>query len=318
MDPKALAHALTRLAAAEHPPRAPQGIGQPPWGDAAFSERRLAIHLDDETHMASRAGPVVAAHVDWLLAQLETAGRRRSGGQRIDTADTAGEAAEFDRKAADRTGWRILDVTCGPGLYCHELARRGWPSAGADIAPAALRHAREIAATEDLDCLFLEADVSALPADLPARLGPLAAVTFWFGEFHSLPREAAARLLGELAACLEPGGLLILEYQPWDSFPREAETSWTVDHRSPFRDGLQLWLQEWSWDEAERAMVDVHWILDAEDGALERFEQCHRGYRDEELTAILIAAGLTELARHEPITGCDPSFEFPVLVAARR
>jgi len=300
MDPKALYHALERLAAAEHPPRAPQGIGQPPWGDAAFSERMLAIHLDDETHMASRAGPVVAAHVDWLLAQLETAGRRREG------------------EAADRTGWRILDVTCGPGLYCHELARRGWPSAGVDIAPAALRHAREITAAEDLDCLFLEADVTALPADLRVRLGPLAAVTFWFGEFHSLPREAAARLLGELAACLEPGGLLILEYQPWDSFPREAETSWTMDRRSPFRDGLQLWLQEWSWDEAERAMVDVHWILDAEDGGLERFEQCHRAYRDEELTAILVAAGLTELARHEPITGCDPSFEFPVLVAAKR
>jgi SAM-dependent methyltransferase len=266
----------------------------------------LAIHLDDTTHMASRAGPVVTAHVDWLVARLEAAGRRRNGGRRSGGGEPTGG------------GWRILDVTCGPGLYCHELARRGWPSVGVDIAPAALRHAREVAATESLACLFLAADVTALPADLPERLGPLAAVTFWFGEFHSLPRADGARLLGELATCLEPGGLLVLEYQPWETFPREPETAWTVTRRTPFHDGLQLWLQEWAWDENEHALVDVHWILDAERGRLQRFEQCHRAYRDEELTEMIAAAGLVEHARHGPITGCDPSFEFPVLVAVRR
>ena len=95
-----------------------------------------------------------------------------------------------------------------------------------DLAPAALRHAREVAAAEGLACRFDRFDVTELPATYPAELGPLAVVTYWFGEFHALPRTAAPPLLARLAAALEPGGLLVLEYQPWDSFPREDDTGW--------------------------------------------------------------------------------------------
>jgi SAM-dependent methyltransferase len=338
MDLTPLRRALERLASAEHPPSASQGAGQPPWSDGEFSERMLAVHLDDETHMASRAAWVIKAHVDWLVAELAARGRSRrrrsappeggsldqpigvggrAGGDAGDGAGgDAGEAGATD--GAPAGGWRILDVTCGPGFYCHELARRGWPAVGVDFAPAALRFARETAAKEELACAFYQEDVTALPADLLRRLGPLAAVTFWFGEFHSLPRAAAADLLKKLAACLEPGGLLVLEFQPWDSFPQESDATWEVGRRSPFRDGLQLWLQEWSWDARNRAMVDVHWILDAADGQLHRFEQCHRAYDDDELRELLATAGLEEVARHAPITGCDPAFEFPVLVAIRK
>ena len=65
-------------------------------------------------------------------------------------------------------------------------------------------------------------------------------------------------------------------------------------------------------------MVDVHWILSEAAGRLERFEQRHFAYTDDELAAMIAAAGLEEVARHPPLTGCDPAFEFPVLVAVRR
>ncbi|MFO7652833.1 MAG: class I SAM-dependent methyltransferase [Candidatus Krumholzibacteriia bacterium] len=311
MDRADLESFLRRLAAAEHPPRAGD-VRQPPWSDPAFSERMLAVHLDDTTHMASRAGWVIERHVDWLEQQLARHRRRRDPRGPAGTDPAGGR----DQGAAGRP-WRILDVTCGPGLYAHELARRGWPTVGVDFAPAALRHARQEAAAAGLPCLFLQEDVTRLPADLPQRVGPLAAVTFWFGEFHALAPESLPPLLERLAACLEPGGLLVLEYQPWDSFPRDDERSWEVCDRSPFHDGLQLWLQEWAWDDAASAMVDVHWIAAADGSPPQRYVQAHRAYRDGELDALLRSAGLGGIARHPPVTGCDPAFEFPLLVAVR-
>ena len=79
VDPSASAlhHLLDVLAGAPHPPRAGEGTGSPPWHDPVFSERMLAVHLDHETHMASRAGWVIQRHVDWLEALLAAHGRRR-------------------------------------------------------------------------------------------------------------------------------------------------------------------------------------------------------------------------------------------------
>ncbi|MBK7701400.1 MAG: hypothetical protein IPI34_00200 [bacterium] len=106
-----------RIAADPRPARPWRDGAAFPWADPVFSERMLRLHLDQSTHMASRSLPVIRAHVGWLEDRL---------------AEAFGDAAPR----------RVLDVACGPGLYCHELARRGHRAWGGDVAPAALRHAR--------------------------------------------------------------------------------------------------------------------------------------------------------------------------------
>ena len=290
--PAAEAHrqAIHRIMAAERPARAWATGSQLPWHEPDFSRRMLDIHLDPSTQMASRSPDVIARHLDWLTAQLGSPG-------------------------AD--GGRILDVGCGPGLYCHGLARRGWAAAGFDFAPAPVAWARTVAEDENLDCLFLEADLTALPADFAARVGPCDAVTFWFGEFHSFPPEVAARFLRRLAACLKPGGLFVLEYQPWDIFVQEDSTEWSAHGKSVFCDQPHLWLQEFFWDEEARAEVHVHWIIEQESGNLTRYVQCHQAWPDGELLALLAEAGLGDPVFHPPVTGVDERFEFPLIVTRK-
>ena len=269
------------------PPRPWDGAHQLPWDDPEFSERMLRCHLDPDTDMASRRPELIARHCDWLEMRLGP-GRHR-----------------------------ILDVGCGPGLYLHELARRGHETVGFDFAPAPLRWARETAAAEGLDCTFFAADLKDLPAGLEERAGPCDAVTFWFGEFHSFAPAMAEAFLPRLAACLRPGGLLVLEHQPRAMFVTDDSTSWSVETDGPFCGEPHLWLQQFRWDAEAEVEIHVHWILAPGSGTLRRYVQCHQAWRSADLAALLHRCGLETPEYHEPITGASDEFEFPVLVAAR-
>jgi SAM-dependent methyltransferase len=287
--------ALERLASRPQPPRPWRDGRRIPWHDPEFSRRVLPVHLDPGTHMASRAPAVIAEHVAWLLELLSAeplpAGRPR----------------------------HLLDLGCGPGLYAVPLARAGLRVTGIDVSPAAVDHARRLAATSGQDrIVILEADLLALPADLPEQLAPVDVVTFWFGEFGSFQPAEARAMLRHLARAVPPDGLLVLEYQPWELFPQEDGTSWEVASDSVFAAAPHLWLQEWSWDSEARAEITVHWILDPVTGRLDRYAQSHQAYTESELVDLLSAAGFDRVSFHPPITGVDERFEFPVLVARRR
>jgi SAM-dependent methyltransferase len=284
---------LATIAAAPHPPVPWRDGAQIPWHDPAFSERMLDIHLDQSTHMASRSREVIARHVAWLRERMR---------------ETPGAAAPTAR---------VLDVTCGPGLYCHELARLGHPATGFDFAPAPLAWARAVAAREGLACRFLEADLTRLDDARLAQIGPVEVITFWFGEFHSFPPETAHRFLAQLVSLLSPGGLFVLEYQPYELYPREDLQEWRACDCSPLSDRPHLWLQEYHWDERQQSEINVHWVIDAESGALARYAQSGRAWRDRELVAACRAAGLEHPVFHPPITGVSERFEFAMLIARR-
>ncbi len=53
---------------------------------------------------------------------------------------------------------KILDVGCGTGRHCLELARRGYNVTGLDLSSSLLKRAREKAAEEGLDIEFIQGD----------------------------------------------------------------------------------------------------------------------------------------------------------------
>lgn len=267
-----------------------------PWHEPAFSERVLAVHLDPDTHMASRAPDVIADHVDWLRelvsAEPEPPGRRR----------------------------HVLDLGCGPGLYALPLARDGWQVTGIDFGPAAVAHARAEAERAGLAdrITIVKADLTDLDRGFLARVGPVDVVTFWFAEIASFTPDQARRLLDDMATVLAPGGLLVVEWMPRDLFAQDHETSWSTHTSSVFSDRPHLWLQEHHWDEELGAEITVHWIVDLATARVQRHAQCHQAYTEAELTALISAAGFEAPVVHPPITGVDERMEFPVAVARRR
>lgn len=291
-QPNPWSAALSRLACASHPPVVEEGDYQIPWSDPQFSERMLQVHLDENTHMASRQPEMIKKHVDWLGQQLSV-------------------------KHPDPARCHILDVGCGPGLYLHELSTMGFRTTGFDFAPAPLKWASKEAKRRNLDINFLNLDLTRLPEDLDQIIGPVDAITFWFGEFHSFSRQRVKEFLPRLASLLKPGGLFFLEYQPLDWFVQEESTQWAFQESSVLCDCPHLWLEEFGWDADQQTEVHVHWIMEQDSGKLKRYVQYHHGWTNIELTDMLAKAGLVDPVFHPPITGASDEFEFAMLVTRK-
>ena len=65
-----------------------------------------------------------------------------------------GALSRADARALDRARGPVLDIGCGPGRHVLALARRGIPALGVDIAPAAVRCARDRGAAAVLGSVF--------------------------------------------------------------------------------------------------------------------------------------------------------------------
>ena len=79
-----------------------------PWNDPGFSKRMLEEHLTQRHDLASRRFTTIDQQVGWINEEV-----------------LQGETT------------KILELTCGPGLYTSRLARLGHQCMGIDYAPAA-------------------------------------------------------------------------------------------------------------------------------------------------------------------------------------
>lgn len=98
-------------------------------------------------------------------------------------------------------GKTALDVGCGAGLLAEPLARMGADVTGVDAAPENIAAARDHAAGQGLAIRYHAGELAALPA-----------ATFDLVTSMEVVEHVAdpAAFIGELAARLAPGGLMIL------------------------------------------------------------------------------------------------------------
>jgi SAM-dependent methyltransferase len=117
-----------------------------------------------------------------------------------------GEAELIEALLHDSGGARVLDAGCGTGRVAIELAARGFSVVGMDADPSMLRAARDKAP----QLRWIEADLVDTDAHLDETfdLVALAGNVMIF-----LARGTEAAVLAQLAARLEPGGLLVAGFQ---------------------------------------------------------------------------------------------------------
>ncbi|MEW5986255.1 MAG: class I SAM-dependent methyltransferase [Chloroflexota bacterium] len=262
--------------------------GNLPWDDPAFSERMLREHLDESHGAASRVAAERALQLDWLWEKL-----------------------------ALRPGARLLDVTCGPGLYAVELARRGVQVTGVDFSPAAIRYARQLAVDQDVAgrCLFAEQDVRQMAyagADFDAAL-------LLYGQLAVFPRQEARELLAQVAQALRPGGRLCLELLHQDKVDKKDSAWWFTDDTGLWGDAPFLHLGERFWLASEDLSIERYFILSLDSGQLSAIHLCDQTYSVAAMTALLKAAGFGRVTVYENWDGLPlyDAGEWAVYVAER-
>ena len=255
-----LAAALWQIYQRPERPEPWEKDGNLPWNDPDFSRRMLREHLDEGHGAASR----VTAEREQLLAWLWT-------------------------KLGLNAGARVLDLTCGPGLYAVALAQRGAQVTGVDFGPASIAHARELAASAGVSerCQFVEADVRAYEPEAAA----FDAALFIYGQLAVFPREVARQLLGKAATALKPGGSLLVELLEQERVDKKNSTWWFTDETGLWGDAPFISLGERFWYEDEKLSCERFYTLHLESGRLDEIILCDQTYSVEEMVQMMRDAG---------------------------
>jgi SAM-dependent methyltransferase len=220
----------------------------------------LVEHLDESHGAASRNSKERSLVLDWLWKQLPL-----------------------------KSGTRILDITCGPGLYAVELARRGCLVTGIDFSPASIKYARALAQKTGVAdrCNILEGDVREIDfgeAEFDVAL-------FLYGQLAVFPREEAHQLLEKAAQALRPGGRLLVELLDQNGIDKKHNTWWYTDDTGLWGDAPYLHLGERFWLDEEKIAIERFTILHLNSGQLDEIILCDQSYSLKAMAGLMKQAG---------------------------
>lgn len=269
-------------------PPAPWAEGQNiPWSDPAFSERMLREHLSQAHHHASRRFAKIDEQVRWIHGEL-----------------------------LSERPTRIVELTCGPGLYTSRLARLGHECVGIDYAPAAIAYARDCARKEGLACTYLLEDVR--QAAYGEGFGLVMVIS---GQFNVFRRGEAQDILHKARAALADDGLLLLEPQRFATVERtgKAAARWHSRTAGLFSDEPHLCLQENFWEPKTQTATERFFIIDAATGRVARHALSTEAYTDEQFRSALIDGGFADIELLPSLIGVeDESQSVNLVLVARR
>jgi SAM-dependent methyltransferase len=230
------------------------------WNDPEFSQRILREHLDDSHGVASRVTTERNLQITWLWQKLNL-----------------------------RPDVQILDVTCGPGLYAVELARRGCQVTGIDFSSTSITYANKLAFDQGVatKCTFIEQDVR----QMNCHESSFDIALFLYGELATFSKDEAQSLLAQIARALKPRGKLCLELLNQDWVDKSDSTWWFTDDTGLWGDTPFLHLGERFWNETEELSIERYNIVHLETGELGQIYLHDQTYAIETMTDMLKQAG---------------------------
>ena len=146
------------------------------WEDDHISRHLLALHLDPDCDAASRRRSTIEKTVTWIESRLANGPKS------------------------------ILDLGCGPGLYCELLSEHGHRVTGVDFSERSIAYAREHAAKKGLAIDYFQENYLDLTFENRFDL-----VIMIFCDLDVLVPRDRTRLLENIYRALKPGGLFIFD-----------------------------------------------------------------------------------------------------------
>jgi glycine/sarcosine N-methyltransferase len=136
---------------------------------------------------------------------------------------------------------RILDAACGTGMHAIALAKEGNNVSGADISPEMIKKAQENAYTAQVDVDFKSAGFGDLEqAYQNASLYHFDALICLGNSLpHLLSPDEILAALKDMAACLRPGGMLLLQNRNYDAVMAEHNRWQGIQSH---KEGSEEWL----------------------------------------------------------------------------
>ena len=234
-------------------------------------------------------------------------------------ARLAAELSFIERELQTVGVCRVLDAACGTGMHAIALAQQGYVAVGADLSAGMIQRAQDNAMAAGVDARF---EVAGL-GKLSARVGTGFDAVLCLGNSlpHLLTPADLAAALADFAACLRPGGLLLIQNR---NFGRVLARRERCMEPQAHRYGEKEWLFLRFYDFEPDGNLTFNLVTLQREGVSAWSQQVASTrlwpLRREELVAALVAASFAEVACWGDMQGApfDPEVSPNLVVAARR
>jgi SAM-dependent methyltransferase len=257
---------------AERPPPFAPGVTHF-WDDPHISAAMLAAHLDPARDAASRRPEVIERSARWHVTSLNL-----------------------------RPGNALLDLGCGPGLYCERFARAGLRVTGIDVSRRSIDYAQAHAAEQDLAIAYIHGDYLEL-----AYRERFDAAVLIYGDLCTLAPEPRDRLLRAVHAALRPGGAFALDVtSPHRHAHTAALNRWEVRDAGFWRPARHLLLTQGFAYPARDLFLEQYIVIET-DGAVAVYRNWFQDYTRATITDVLQRHGFRIESVWGDLAGCPYS-----------
>jgi 2-polyprenyl-3-methyl-5-hydroxy-6-metoxy-1,4-benzoquinol methylase len=159
------------------------------WTDEYTSSQMLSFHLNENIDVSSRNAAFIDKSVDWIASHFNV-----------------------------RTGTKIADFGCGPGLYATRLAHKHAKVTGIDFSTRSIQFAQEKAAKDKLSVNYINSDY--LKFETAERFDLIIMIMC---DFCALSPIQRGQMLSKFHTFLKPGGSVLLDVYSLKAFEQREE-----------------------------------------------------------------------------------------------
>jgi len=213
---------------------------------------------------------------------------------------------------------RALDAACGTGMHAIALARRGYLAAGADLSSKMIERAIANAASAGVQADFQTAGFG----ELAGRFSDFDTLLCLGNSLpHVSSLDELVKTLADFAACLRPGGMLLVQQRNFDAVLAQR-ARWMKSERAG-RLGEQEWLfvRFYDFDPDGLITFNILTLARAGQGDWQQKVDSTRLYplRWGELSDALVKAGFEQTVSYGSLSGepFDPVNSGNLVISAR-
>lgn len=202
---------------------------------------------------------------------------------------------------------RVLDAAAGTGMHAIELARRGYDAVGADLSGGMIERARANAAAAGVQAGFETAGFGLLRDTFFKNPDtPLFDAVLCLGNSlpHLLSPLELQKTLADFAACMRPGGLVLIQNRNFDAVAARSER-W-MEPQS-YREGDAEWLFLRFYDFLPNGLINFNVVTLQRAGADAWQQKVSSAglypLRQQELADLLETAGFKDTTYYGSMTG---------------
>lgn len=159
------------------------------WTDAHTSKQMISFHLNKEIDIASRREAFIERSVEWISFHFSI-----------------------------KSGTKIADFGCGPGLYTSRFAKRQASVTGIDFSKRSIQYARKVASKEGLSIDYVRENYLDYETDDRFDL-----ILMIMCDLCALSPAQRKKMLDKFQMFLEPGGSVLLDVYSLNAFKQKGE-----------------------------------------------------------------------------------------------